>query len=373
MKSERTDTMATQSKVLKWARQLNSNVPFLDGHTRPTACRKLVANKTAQAIPFLVSALSNSNEEVRHIAEEGLKTLNTPEDIEVLLLGHVFTKEDSVHQILTALGRDVSEAAELSAHQTSDPAPELSLAEKAWRFQNSKDGTVLAFIPEGDFLAGKDGFRVHLHPYYLALTCVTNAQYARFLTESRPNSTKLASLLNLLQTAAIYKEGSTYKVDLEKADFPAVWVTWEGASAYSKWAGLRLPSELEWEKGARGVDGRLYPWGDEWGDGRSQPTTVERKPEEITSVWAYPTARSPYGLYQMIGNVYEWNADWYEEDAYQRYAQGDLRPPWQGEHKMLRGGPWRFGVPVHLRTEFRKSTVWRAGTPLCGFRCAKSL
>jgi len=367
--------MATQSKIkiLKLARQLNCKVPFFDGRIRRTACRKLAANKTVQAVPFLVSALANSDEEVRRIVEEGLKSLNTPEVIEALLLGYAFTRGDSVRRILTSLGHDVSEAAELPAHQPSEPAPAISPAEKAWRFENSRDGTVLAFIPEGDFLAGKDGFRVHLHPYYLALTCVTNAQYAQFLTESRPNSTKLASLLNLRQTAAIHKEDHTYEVDPEKADFPVVWVTWEGASAYSKWASLRLPSELEWEKGARGVDGRLYPWGDEWGDGRSQPTKTERKPEEITSVWAYPTARSPYGLYQMIGNVYEWNADWYEEDAYQRYAQGDLRPPWQGENKMLRGGPWRFGVPVHLRTEFRKSTVWRAGTPLCGFRCAKSL
>ncbi len=365
--------MATQSKVLKWARQLNSKVPFFEGRIRPTACTKLAADKMAQAIPFLVSALVNSNEEVRRIAEDGLKSLNTSEAIEVLLLGHVFTKEDSVRQILTALGRDVAETAELPAHQPSEHAPALSPAEKVWRFRNSRDGTVLAFVPEGDFLAGKDGFRVHLHPYYLALTCVTNTQYARFLTERRPNSTKLASWINLRQTAAIYKEGSACEVDPEKADLPAVWITWEGAAAYCKWAGLRLPSELEWEKGAKGVDGRLYPWGDEWENGRSLPAVGERKPEEITSVWAHPTACSPYRLYQMIGNVYEWNADWYEQDAYQRYARGDLRPPRHGEHKVLRGGPWRFGTPVHLRTEYRKSTVWRAGTSLCGFRCAKSL
>ena len=94
--------------------------------------------------------------------------------------------------------------------------------------------------------------------------------------------------------------------------------------------------------------------------------------EEITSVWAHPTACSPYGLYQMIGNVYEWCAGWYEETAYHRYAQGDLSPS-HGEHRVLRGGPWRFGTPVYLRTEYRKSTCWRAGTLLCGFRCAKDL
>ncbi len=364
--------MATQSKIMKWARQLNCKVPFFDVRIRRTACTKLAANKTAQAVPFLVSALANSDEEVRRIAEESLKSLNTPEAIEALLLGYVFTKADSVRRILTSLGRDVSEAAELPAHQPSEPAPALSPAKEAWRFRNSRDGTVLAFVPEGDFLAGKDGFRVHLHPYYLALACVTNAQYARFLTERSPDSTHLASWINLRQSAAIHEKDHTYEVDPEKADLPVVWVTWEGAAAYCKWAHLRLPGELEWEKGARGIDGRLYPWGDEWEAGRSLPKMGERKPEEIASVWAYTTARSPYGLYQMIGNVYEWNTDWYEENAYQRYAQGDLRPQWQGEHKVLRGGPWRFGTPAHLRTEYRKSTVWRAGTPLCGFRCAKS-
>lgn len=365
--------MVTRSKILKWARQLNCKVPLFDRHIRRTACRILATDKTALAVPFLISALANSDEEVRRIAEEGLKSLDTPEAIEALLLGYVFTRADSVRQILTSLGRDVSEAAELVAHQPSEPAPALSTAKEAWRFRNSRDGTVLAFVPEGDFLAGKDSFRVHLHPYYLALTCVTNAQYTQFLTERSPDSTNLASWINLRQSVAIHKEGHTYEVDPEKADLPIVWVTSEGAAAYCKWAGLRLPTELEWEKGARGVDGRLYPWGDEWGDGRPLPAMGERKPEEIASVWAYPTARSPYGLYQMIGNIYEWSADWYEKDAYQRYAQGDIRPPWHREHGVLRGGPWCFGTPAHLRTEFRKSNVWRAGTPLCGFRCAKSL
>jgi formylglycine-generating enzyme required for sulfatase activity len=93
----------------------------------------------------------------------------------------------------------------------------------------------------------------------------------------------------------------------------------------------------------------------------------------MTSVWAYPSARSPYGLYQMIGNVYEWCTEWYEEGAYERYARGDLKLPRRGEHRVLRGGSWRFGTPVYLRTEYRKSSAWRGGTLLCGFRCARSL
>jgi len=366
--------MATQTKLSKWARQASSKVPFFRTYTCHAACQKLAASKTSRAVPFLVSALADSDEEIRRIAKEGLESLDTEESINALVLGYVFTKEESLRRILKALGRDVAEAAELSPVQSSESVLSATPAEQVWQLRNGKDGTVLAFVPEGNFLAGEDNFSVHLGPYYLALTCVTNAQYAQFLAERRPNSAKLTSWINLgHKAAAIHKEGDTYEVDPQNAESPVIWVTWEGAVAYCKWAGLRLPTELEWEKGARGIHGRLYPWGDEWEAGRPQPVAEERKPEEITSVWAYPTARSPYGLYQMIGNVYEWCADWYEDGAYQRYSQGDLRSPQHGQRHVLRGGPWRFGVPACLRTEYRMSTVWRAGTLLCGFRCAKTL
>jgi formylglycine-generating enzyme required for sulfatase activity len=366
--------MAKGSNILKWAGQLNSKVPLLGPNIARSACQKLAADKSSQAVPFLVSALANNNEQVRTIAENALKSLSDPEAVDVLLLGYAFTKQESLRRILEAIGRKVTESPELPPATRSSAVESVSHpAEQAWQFHNSRDGTVLAFVPEGDFLAGREKFRVHLPAYYLAHTCVTNTQYAKFLDQRHPNSAQLKNWINLKQRDAICKEDNTYKVNPGKSEFPVVWVTWEGAAAYCKWAGLRLPTELEWEKGARGVDGRLYPWGDEWEAGRLHAAEAERKPEEITSVGAYPTARSPYGLCQMIGNVYEWCADWYEEDAYKRYAMGDLRPAQHGEHKVLRGGPWRFGTPAYLRTEYRKSTVWRAGTPLCGFRYAKSL
>lgn len=350
--------------------KLSHKTLFFRGNIRRAACRKLAANGTAHAVPFLVSALANNDEEIKRIAEAGLKSLDTPEAIDALFLGYAFTRAESLRRILTALGRAVPESAELPVPQAHKPVHSLSVAEEAWLFRNSRDGTCLSFVPEGDFMAGRDGFSVHMRPYYLARACVTNAQYARFLTERRPNVTKSATWINLSQSSVIHQGNHIYEADPEKADFPVIWITWEGAAAYCKWAHLRLPSELEWEKGARGVDGRLYPWGDEWDAGRPGPRAGERKPDEITSVWAYPTACSPYGLYQMTGNVYEFCADWYEEDAYQRYSQGDIRPPRHGEQKVLRGGPWRFGIPAFLRTEYRKGTVWRGGTPVCGFRCA---
>lgn len=366
--------IAIQSNSLKWARQLNSKVPSLGVRIRRKACKKLASDGATSTIPFLVSALVNDDQEVRRIAEKGLKSLDASESIDALLLGYIFTKQESLRRILETLGSDVPNDAKLPSPEPDESPPVFTPAEKAWQLENPKDGTILGFIPEGDFLAGRDNFSVHLPPYYLALTCVTNAQYARFLSECRPNSHKLNSWVKLGHgAAAILKTGDTYEPGPGKTNLPVVWISWQGAMAYCKWVGLRLPSELEWEKGARGIDGRLYPWGDEWEQGRPLPTTDERKPEQITSVWAYPTSRSPYGLYQMIGNVYERCADSYEQDAYKRYSQGDLRPPPQAEHKVLRGGPWCFGTPTHLRTEYRDSTVWRAGTLLCGFRCAKTI
>ena len=363
----------TQSSLIECARRLNSTRSRPGLRRRREACRKLAAVKIPQAVPFLVSALANMDEETKRIAEEGLRSFTDPVAIDAIALGYVFTEAEALRGTLGQLGRPASQTPQLLAPQVSESLPELGPAEEVWRFRNKRDGTVLAFVPEGDFLAGKELFRVRLPAYYLALACVTNAQYSRFLNDRRPRSTKLRAWIRLEPSHPIRKEGDTYTVEPDEADLPVVSVEWEGAAAYCKWAGLRLPTELEWEKGARGIDGRQYPWGDEWERGRPHFSGAEPQPEGISGAYAYPSARSPYGLHQMIGNIYEWCADWYDQDAYQRYARGDLRPPAGGECRALRGGPWRFATPVYLRTEYRRTNVWRLGTVHCGFRCVRSL
>ena len=323
--------MKAQSKNPKWERRLSSKAPLVGTSIRRKACRKLAADKTAKAVPFLVSALADSDEEVRRIAENALASLADPDAIDALFLGYVFTQQQSLGRILASLGRPVPDVSELHESHLSEPGQEPSPAEQTWRIHNSRDGTTLAFVPEGDFLAGEEGIRIHLPAYYMALTCVTKAQYAQFLTERRPSPQKLPQWINLNQSEALRRENDTYTVDPKMAEMPVVWVTWEGASVYCKWAGLRLPTELEWEKAARGSDGRIYPWGDEWDAGRPQPTEG-RSAEQISAVLAFPSARSPYGIYQMIGNIYEWCADWYDQGIYERYARGYLKPPSHGEH-----------------------------------------
>ena len=210
---------------------------------------------------------------------------------------------------------------------------------RPWLIRNEKDGYAMVLVPAGEFLMGSDPkrdseagileqpqFRLNLPAYYIGLYPVMNRQYIRFLADSR------------------YGQGGGSRLNEARyADHPVVDVNWHDANAYAKWAGLRLPSEAEWEKAARGTDGRIYPWGDAWATDRCR-FDGNKGSEQTCAVWEYPSGTSPYGALNMSGNVWEWCADRWDSDAYKRYANEGYKPPTTGSDRVPRGGSWDGGA-----------------------------
>jgi formylglycine-generating enzyme required for sulfatase activity len=136
---------------------------------------------------------------------------------------------------------------------------------------------------------------------------------------------------------------------------PVIYVTWYGAGAYAKWADKKLPSEKEWEKAARGINGRVYPWGNEFDVTRCN--TSESGNEGTTHVDKYPEGTSPYGCYDMAGNVWEWTDSWHGEKK---------------EEKVLRGGSWNlYKDYARCANRFRFVPIYR--DLYIGFRCVRNV
>jgi formylglycine-generating enzyme required for sulfatase activity len=197
----------------------------------------------------------------------------------------------------------------------------------------------MVLIPAGEFLMGSDPsvdqdarddeqpqHTLYLPDYYLAKTPVTNAQYAAFVQ-------------------ATYRQPEGWeagKPSSGKEDHPVVNISWHDAVAYCRWLSgvtgrpYRLPSEAEWEKGARDTDGRIYPWGNQWDAKRCN--TRESGKRDTTPVGAYLEGASPYGLLDMAGNVWEWTRSVYKSYPYDPDdGREDLEAKGIG---VLRGGSW---------------------------------
>ena len=231
-----------------------------------------------------------------------------------------------------------------------------------------RDPTPMVKIPSGSFIrgshenAGRADERprrtIHVDTFLIDKHEVTNAQYLNFIA-----ATGHKEPLN------VYGDGSLFQVK-DVARLPVVQVTWHDAADYCQWVGKRLPSEAEWEKAARGPDGRRYPWGDEAPS--SQRVNFNREwiaTRTLRPVGALPGGASPYGVHEMAGNVREWVQDWYDQDYYRVAPDRNPKGPKTGLLKVIRGGSWHSFEP-DIRTAARGKGGFALKTHGIGFRCA---
>jgi len=200
-------------------------------------------------------------------------------------------------------------------------------------FKAGKVEKAMVKIPAGEFLYGEDQEKIETAEYYIDLTPVTNAEYKNFVDATghdQPSHWRKGT----------YPEG--------KADHPVVEVNWFSATAYAEWAGKRLPTNEEWEKAARGTDGRTWPWGNEWSIENANVFSGDTTPIGHYS----PQGDSPYGCQDMAGNVWEWIGGG---------QPSQLRAP-------LRGGDWLDG-PDEAQTFHIRMHTPRRKNPFVGFRC----
>jgi formylglycine-generating enzyme required for sulfatase activity len=179
---------------------------------------------------------------------------------------------------------------------------------------------------------------VYLDDFLIGKYEVTNKQYVEFLNAIGKNDDGAGHTLVDLNIAAIKSKNSTYRVMKKWEDHPVVGVSWYGAKAYAEWDGGRLLTEAEWEKAARGTDEREWPWGNVWETANCN--SWEAGPHSTSPVGSYPAGVSPYSVHDLAGNVYEWVADWYQEDYYQTSPLQNPKGPDSGTFRIIRGGSW---------------------------------
>lgn len=235
---------------------------------------------------------------------------------------------------------------------------------------SSVDGMVQVYVPAGEFKMGDScpPHIVYLDAYWIDQTEVTNAMFAGFLNAQgdqlqswMPRVTfNQFPLLEIIEGQWIAMPPYMYN--------PVVWVNWYAAKAYCEWAGRRLPTEAEWEKAARGTDGRHYPWGEGYDCSVAQYSSCGRYTEPVGS---FLDGASPYGALDMAGNVWEWVLDWADTDYYSYSPTVNPQGPSSGEVRVLRGGSWN-DVGWEINSNLR---YWRYPDDLgeyIGVRCAQS-
>jgi formylglycine-generating enzyme required for sulfatase activity len=231
-----------------------------------------------------------------------------------------------------------------------------------------KDGMKLHYVPAGSFMMGSDErgpggempvHKVILDAFWIDETEITNGMYMQCVEAGacQPPGNKWSSMHD------------SYYDDLQYTNYPVVYVSWNDAQAYCHWAGRALPSEAQWEKAARGIDGRSYPWGNQVPD--KDLLNYNNNIGDTTEVGKYPNGKSPYGAYDMAGNVWEWVSDWYGYDYYANSPPYNPFGPDSGQNHVVRGGAWA-GNDCGYSAADRCAISPGVKNADLGFRCALS-
>jgi eukaryotic-like serine/threonine-protein kinase len=217
------------------------------------------------------------------------------------------------------------------------------------------DGLEMLLIPEGEFIMGlqddepgssdNPSQKIFLNSFYIDKYEITNAQYKRCVAAG---FCKEPSLITDYPKT-IHEDGKNWYRDASMGDYPVVGLTWLQAVTYCRWIGERLPLTSEWEKAARGTDGRTYPWGNQWDAGKANWDEKGRLDgyKKISPVGLFPGGASPYGVMDMAGNVWEWV-----------------------DNFILKGGSW-YSYPISLRSGDPGQGPLVGRDDDIGFRCAK--
>jgi len=303
----------------------------------------------------------------------------------------IYNNRGIVHEFLENVAEAVIDFQDYFERVFSDPAAGAT-------YVSPVDGAIYRYVPAGDFLMGssdeqvdyamelcgtyrdecsRDLFAdeqpqhtVYLDGYWIMETEVTNAQYRRFMEAGGYTTEAHWSADGWAWRDSRTEPGGCWDNENFNGDEqPVTCLSWYEAEAYANWLSAKsgldfgLPTEAQWEKAARGTDGRNFPWGNEWDGYRLNDCdencsldqahqVVDDRYEYASPVGSYPAGASPYGALDMAGNVWEWTADWYDSEYYNDLHSENPTGSKNGDSRVLRGGSWDYN-PDNLRAANR--------------------
>ncbi|MDE0087088.1 MAG: formylglycine-generating enzyme family protein [Candidatus Poribacteria bacterium] len=240
----------------------------------------------------------------------------------------------------------------------------------------------LILIPGGTFTMGNEKrapderptHKVYLDAYYISKYEVTNAEYYEFwhsLQANNPQKTQESTQHTPENFTHLPHIGDWPERATEFPNHPIVGVSWHDAKAYAEWKGMRLPTEAEWEKAARGYSDRTWPWGNAIKPYANTSDKNDGYENRIAPVGSFPKGKSYFGVMDMAGNVWEWTADWYSDVYYFHSPKKNPTGPTVGSWRVIRGGSWIDTLP-RCSTTFRYYFYPTLKTSSVGFRVAKT-